>query len=188
MYCIKKSKSWISLLMILAMTMALSSFSNASTQPPTETESNDNYSIADVMYDDGNNYGYLSSQSDIDWWKITFTESGYANYWLGDLPLNPDYTSGNGEYQYLDYDLFLYDSDGVTLLDSSTTSDTTNELIRYDVVANKTYYLCVSSPSDYSTSETYKLRAKRYAAETARIFTTTLNGLNTNGSSSKVLS
>ena len=41
-----------------------------------ESESNNTYSLADTIYDDYDVYGYISSTSDIDYFKIKFSTAG----------------------------------------------------------------------------------------------------------------
>jgi len=116
-----------------------------------EAEPNNTFGTADLTYDDDDNYGYISTTSDIDYWRISFPYSGNANFWLGSIP------SGT------DYDLYIYNS-SQTLVASSTNSGNQSELIsNFPVVANQTYYMKVVSWSGYSTSQAYYLRAKVYS-------------------------
>ena len=114
-----------------------------------ESESNNTYSTADRIYDDYDNYGAISTSSDVDWWVVSFPRGGYANFWLGNVP------SG------CDYDLRVYASDGTTLLASSTNGSNQAELITYPVVASVNYYVKITSYSGSSTSQ-YLFRAKNY--------------------------
>ena len=50
-----------------------------------ESEPNNTYSTADITYNDYDNYGYISTLSDVDWWRISFNYSGPANFWLGNM-------------------------------------------------------------------------------------------------------
>ena len=115
-----------------------------------ESEPNNTYGTADLTYDDYDNYGYISTTSDVDWWKIKFNSSGSANFWLGNIP------SG------CDYDLRLYSSNGTTLLQSSTNSGNANELITINVSANVYYYIKITSYSGSSSSSRYLFRSKLY--------------------------
>ena len=56
-----------------------------------ESENNNTVSAADKTYDDYDNYGAISSTSDVDWWKVTFTQNGEANFWLGNIPSGCNY-------------------------------------------------------------------------------------------------
>lgn len=101
-------------------------------------------------YDDYDNYGTMSSASDVDWWKVSFSYSGIANFWLGNIPYG------------CDYDLRVYASDRTTLLLSSTNGGNDSELISLNVTASSYYYIKVNAWSGYSTSNYYLLRAKSY--------------------------
>lgn len=119
-----------------------------------ESEPNNTYSTADITYNDYDNYGYISTLSDVDWWRISFNYSGPANFWLGNIPTN------------CDYDLRLYSSDGTTLLASSLLSGTTSELVTYTVSAYTTYYVKISSYVGSSTTSPYLFRTKVYPSNT----------------------
>ena len=56
-----------------------------------ESENNNSGATADVTQDDNTNYGAITSSSDEDWWKITFSSSGMANFWLGEIPSGCNY-------------------------------------------------------------------------------------------------
>lgn len=115
-----------------------------------EQESNDSIALADRTYDDYNNYGYISSNNDVDYFKVKFSTKGVANFWLGNIPDGTD------------YDLFLYDEGG-TLLARSTKGENEAELISsFPVNSNTFYYMMVESASGYSTTSPYLLRAKWY--------------------------
>lgn len=112
-----------------------------------ESESNNSLADADLTYDDYDNYGSISSSNDVDWWKVVFAENGQANFWMGNIPDN------------CNYQLYLYNSNS-TLLSSSTT-DQSQELIQYNVVAGIVYYVKIISTSGYSSSN-YYFRTKNY--------------------------
>ena len=115
-----------------------------------ESEGNDTPATADRTYDDYNNYGYISEADDIDYFKIKFSEAGYANFWLGTIP------------DGCDYDLYIYDSEN-TLLVSSKNAGNEPELIRYLAVqADVYYYVCIKSYRGYSASSPYTMRVKLY--------------------------
>ena len=115
-----------------------------------ESEGNDTPATADRTYDDYNNYGYISKADDIDYFKIKFSEAGYANFWLGTIP------------DGCDYDLYIYDSEN-TLLVSSKNAGNEPELIRYLAVqADVYYYVCIKSYRGYSASSPYTMRVKLY--------------------------
>lgn len=116
-----------------------------------ESESNNNYSVADRTQDDYNSYGTISTTADIDWWVVRFSFSGYANFWLGDIP------------EGCDYDLKLYASDGTTLLKSSCKVGNASELIsEYWVTPDVDYYVRIYSVSGSTNASNYLFRAKNY--------------------------
>ena len=115
-----------------------------------ESEPNNIPNTADQTGNDFDNYGTISNADDMDWWVVSFGETGYANFWLGNIP------SG------CNYDLSLYASNGTTLLAASLKTGNANELIsEYWVTANTNYYVLVNSHGGYS-SYYYKFRAKNY--------------------------
>lgn len=123
-----------------------------------ETESNNTLSTANTIYNDVTTYGRIAYQGDVDYYKVKFTYGGKANFWLGDIPNNKN------------YDLYLYNSAGVCLTSSTSTSN--QELIyHYPVSANIWYYVCVVSPNNsYDNSNYYRIRAKCYTIKSARIY------------------
>ncbi|SCY37197.1 M23 family metallopeptidase [Alkaliphilus peptidifermentans] len=116
-----------------------------------ESEPNDTFASANRIYDDENVYGYISSRSDVDYFKIKFTQAGKANFWLGSIP------SG------CDYDLEVYDS-SQNLLKGSYKGGNSDELIsQITIEPNKDYYIKVYSYTGYDAADSYHLRAKLYA-------------------------
>ena len=73
-----------------------------------ETEPNNTQGTATLTYDDYDNFGKISTLSDIDWWKVGFSSAGNANFWLGNIP------SG------CDYDLEIYTMAGTKIAESKT--------------------------------------------------------------------
>ena len=132
-----------------------------------ETEPNNIIPNANRVYDGDTTYGKIGISGDIDCFKIRFSHSGKANFWLGNIP------SGKN------YDLYLYDSNGY-LLDSSTSNNTARaqELIEnYPVTANVWYNLEVVGDNCYDNSTYYQLRAKCYLIREIEILydTTTMD-------------
>ena len=116
-----------------------------------ESEVNDSSSAANMTYDDYDNFGRISTASDVDWWVVKFSASGYANFWIGNIPTG------------CDYDMRLYGSDGSTLLKVSLNAGNADELIsEYWVTANTYYFIRINSYSGYSNSSYYKFRTKNY--------------------------
>ena len=144
-----KSRKIISVCMVIVLMFLLV----PATYAASESESNNTYSTADITTDDANNTGTISSLNDVDWWKVTFNQDGWANYWLGELKgVN-------------DFDLALYDSNGTTLLEESLNGSSVHELIRYKVKKDRTYYIKISAYHiDSTAAKTYKFRAKVYDA------------------------
>ena len=115
-----------------------------------ESESNNTMATADRTYDDYDSFGTLGSSSDVDWWKVSFTMSGTANFWLGNIP------SG------CNYDISVYSQAGM-LLGESYNSGATAELVQVDVTAGTYYYIKVDSAASSSSSQ-YLLRVKNIPA------------------------
>ena len=133
----------------IAMNSSRSTLSLAAAGTILESENNGTYSSANRTYDDYDNYGAISSNSDVDWWVVSFPSAGNANFWLGNIP------SG------CDYDIELYASNGTTLLASSQNGSNTSELITYPISANTNYYIRIYSYSGSSSSQ-YLFRTKNY--------------------------
>lgn len=123
-----------------------------------EVESNNTYATADRTYDDYDNYGTMTTEGDVDWWKISFSSSGMANFWLGNIP------SG------CNFDMHVYKSDGTTQIVQGVHTSNHYELARCHVKANTTYYIKIVQKSGTSSSY-YKLRAKNYAVRDTKVFT-----------------
>ena len=126
----------------------------------TETEPNDTPETADITFDDFDNYGTMTVYNDpsnpsvdlpgdTDYWKVTFNQSGSANFWLGNIP------SG------CDYDIILFNDAGQQIGYSSNYGQT-DELIQEDVEANKTYYIAITSYGSVVSSSQYLFRTKNY--------------------------
>ncbi|GEM_PF-6569641 len=118
-----------------------------------EVEPNNAPSQADRTYNDYDNYGYISTSSDVDWWVVNFYYSGSANFFLGNIPIG------------CDYDLRLYPADVSILLGSSLKYGNASELITYEVAANTDYYIRINSSSGSSTNSPYLFRTKVYPSK-----------------------
>lgn len=115
---------------------------------------NNTAAMAKNIVEDTDNYGYISSARDVNWWKITFTSSGTANFYLGNIPAR------------CNYNLFVYSSDNLkTPFQQSINSGTANELITCYVSAG-TYYIKITSAYGSSSSSRYLLRTKLYPTKT----------------------
>ena len=125
-----------------------------------EVENNNTVGNATTTYDDYNNYGAISSSTDVDWWKVTFNQTGYANFWLGNVPQNCVYF------------MYLYESDGsYRLAESTNTAAGGQQLIKAKVYAGVTYTIQITEWNGYSSSS-YLFRVKNYTeTQQARIYT-----------------
>ena len=116
-----------------------------------ESEPNDDFDYADVTYDDYDNYGNITANdTQGDMWVVEFPYSGYANFWVGNIPAG------------CNYDLAVYDLvDGVVLGVSQKTGNK-QELLTLPVVAGREYYIYVLPATQVYSSSNYKMRAKLY--------------------------
>jgi Zn-dependent metalloprotease len=114
-----------------------------------ETESNNTTATANAISTTGTTVtGYVGSTTDVDYFKVSLAASKT-------LALSLTVPSGK------DYDLALYDSNGTTLLKSSTNGSGAAESISYtNGTTAKTVYIKVYGyNSAYSTTLSYKLKA-----------------------------
>ena len=116
-----------------------------------ETEPNDTYQTANQIQADYDVYGTIKepvgSVKDIDWYQVTIANSGIVNFKLTNIP------SG------CDYDLYVYQSDGTTLVGSSSKGSNADELVSKNVTAG-IYYIKVISYSGYNISSYYTVKAE----------------------------
>lgn len=156
-----KSKQRI-ILIAIVMTLFCSMFVfPASAVDLNETESNNTAATADVTYDDYNNYGKISTTSDVDWWEITFSQNGSANFWLGNFPSGCCYM------------LFLYELNDSNLIAKSF-AGTSSQLINARVYAGVTYKIKITSLTGSSSTASYLFRAKNYTTtRKAKVYTFT---------------
>lgn len=154
------SKSKVKVIALLsAVLLMLSVPFSAYAADAYERESNNTAATATVTYDDYNNYGKITSLSDVDYWKITFSKNGLANFWLG-VPAG------------CNFELELFADDGSSLMAYSRNTTGNDELIRAKVYAGCVYYVRISSKSGTSSSY-YHFRAKRYDCGNADVYTLT---------------
>ena len=190
-----KTKKYISafLCFFLVFVLLTSNAALASNIAPlavlkTESESNNTRATANSVNQDDTITGYISSSSDVDYFKVTASANGVFNFWLGNIP------SGK------DYDLYIYNSSGF-LLGSSTSTSATQEFVS-GITATKgnTYYFAVKGKSGhYSATSAYTVRCRilmnpytgfsqSSPANSATSFTTTnLDKLYSSGSSTSWL-
>jgi hypothetical protein len=114
-----------------------------------EIESNNSFGTANQTYDDDNMYGLINPSNDVDYYKVMFSGSGSANFYLGNIP------SGR------DYDLYVYDS-SYNLIASSTNGSNSDELIsNQSIFPNTWYYIrVVGYNGSFDPYNYYLLRAK----------------------------
>ncbi len=113
-----------------------------------ETEPNDTPATAIQIEDGDENFGYISSNTDVDFWEVSFNQSGRVNFWLGELP--------NG----CNYNLYIYNSNNTLL--ASSTAPTGAELIQYVVDCNEMYYIKIVTAGNYSTTDPYRFMVRLY--------------------------
>lgn len=114
-----------------------------------EIEPNNSFSQAYTIFDDDDIHGTMYADRE-DFYKVTFTIAGKANFWLGNIP--------NGK----NHDLYVYEGQTSTPKWSSTNVTGTQELIsEVSVKANTEYYIKVTYPSgNLPTNANYWLRVK----------------------------
>ena len=93
------------------------SYAMANITTNTESESNDTITVADVLVQGISMRGYISAATDIDYFKFVVPASGYI-----DIVLSVPDT--------INYDLELYASNGMTLINSSMLGTGKDESIR----------------------------------------------------------
>lgn len=147
----------LSILIAVSLFRSLPGNANAASGTVYESENNDSYLRADRTYDDYDSHGLMNSTSDVDYWVVSFPYGGRANFYLGRIP------SGKN------YDMYIYSSNGTSLLRSSTNSGNTSELVSMSVSANTNYYIKIKSASGCSTTSYYLLRTKVYSSRTLEV-------------------
>jgi len=147
----KKIKSVVLILVLTSLLVLASIPASAAAGTINESANNNTFSTADLTYDDYDNYGTLSSTSDEDWWKITFTETGYANFWLGNIPSGCDWSFN------------VYPGSDLGIFYSAFINATDQRYIRIYVTPG-TYRICIRSDHYSPTSASpYKFRVKFYS-------------------------
>lgn len=122
-----------------------------------ESEGNNTFATADVTYDDYNNYGAISSATDVDYWTIRPTKTGSLNFWLGKIP------SG------CRYGLYVYES-GISLLLAKSELSRNQQYISIHGYAGLDYTVKIVSLSGSSSAQ-YLFRCKTYTERSAAVFT-----------------
>ncbi len=139
-----------------AFTVLLMSFLSvtSSASDRWEYEPNDDFDTYNLTLEDNNNYGYISSKEDFDCWKTFFAKSGYANFWIGNIPSGCNYV------------LYVVDEDASVILGESTKYMAKQQLVTIPVEFNKYYYVCIYTTEGYSTTQPYTMRAFGYPDHT----------------------
>ncbi len=115
-----------------------------------ESEPNDEFSTADSSGDDCNNYGRFTTTSDnYDYYKVMFTKSAKANFYLSNIPVG------------CDYDIRVYDENQNLLYYSLNSGSVDDLILNKSILSNKWYYIRVSRFSGTSSSY-YLMRVKSY--------------------------
>lgn len=141
------------LALVMCVVLAVPAFASEIT-PMTvlkkEYEKNDSMTTANQVNQDDTITGYISSSSDVDYFKISPTTNGVFSFWLGNIPAGKD------------YDLYVYDYSSGQLLASSTRQGNTQEVINgITAKAGKVYCFAVKGKNgSYSTTSAYKVRCK----------------------------
>ncbi len=148
-----KGNRVVSLLLCFVLLSSTFSFALNRSVAKSEFEPNNTFAQANQINQDDTVYAYISSATDVDYFKVVFPISGTVNFWIGEFPGGKD------------YDLYVY-KNNYTLLGSSTTG-TTQEKVTLTVSSHLTYYMkVVSHNGTYSSSSTYQLRSRIYPNHT----------------------
>ena len=116
-----------------------------------EAESNNTYGLADTIYDDYDVHGYISSTSDVDYFKIKFSNAGSVNFWLGNIEND------------CNYNMQILDSSNQNIGGSYNAMGNDESVMNFNVDANVWYYIRINSAENtFDTSNPYLLRVKWY--------------------------
>lgn len=119
-----------------------------------EAEGNNSMSSADRIYPNASCYGYLSSDSDEDWFKFTIGSNGYIS-----LTLNHEYINSNFTY----WELYLYKQDGSEMYTMGVNGDIASQRSCRIGLPAGTYYVKVKR-GFYDSNVNYNLRVNYVAA------------------------
>jgi bacillolysin len=130
---------------VTAVNTAYNTIGVGGSTPVTDPyEPNDTLSTAYAITKGTVYNAYISSSTDVDYYKFTQSSTGYINISLTNLPK--------------DYDLYLYNSSG-TQVAKSTKGGTSSESIKYNATRTGTYYVkIIGYNGNYSTSTKYALK------------------------------
>jgi pimeloyl-ACP methyl ester carboxylesterase len=117
-----------------------------------ESESNNAFASANTLIAGDDIYGRISSSSDTDYYKVTFSQTGVANFWLGQVPSNTD------------YDLYVYDQNFNQVASSLRASNNDEMITAKTVTAGQPYYIkVVGYNSTFDANNYYDLRVTNSA-------------------------
>lgn len=119
-----------------------------------ESEPNDSFNTADIIYDSYDVYGNLGASQDTDNFKVIFSEAGTVNFFI---------TCSSNSSKSPNYQIFIYNSSQKLL---GYTSYSSSKVVTLELSAG-TYYIRVVGIDDggenyYNKNETYLVRCKRY--------------------------
>ncbi len=109
-----------------------------------ETEPNNTRNTANTLPLNGKNNGVINPSGDVDWYKVSTTSDGRLDITLTDFS-NADYVN-----------IYFYDNDGVTQLNSGTATTNNSVTISTDGLAAGTYYVKIQGYNSGDTA-TYSL-------------------------------
>jgi hypothetical protein len=110
----------------------------------TESESNNTYSTADSLTSEVTMRGALPAGDADDWYSVYISSGNTAYIQLSSIPSS------------CDWDVYLYNTNGTTLLQGSSNFNDIGECINYSITTSGTYYIKVHKSSGDSSSQ-YKL-------------------------------
>lgn len=156
----------VSLVVVVSLLCSISIITiNSASGSMTEYESNDYTDDATRTFDDYDNYGKISSASDIDFWTIEFDQEGMANFWLGNIP------SG------CNYDMYVFEEpkNQITMRQVFQSINTSNsqEFYRIHVKpSTEAIYIIgiISADGSYNSTSSYHLRVKNTPGFSAKYY------------------
>jgi len=83
-------------------------------------------------------------------WRVVFSHSGYANFWLGSIPSS------------CNYELVVYDLNDMVILGESFNTGNSQELLTLPVTAGRNYFIYIFSAGGSSNTDSYKMRVNLY--------------------------
>lgn len=115
-----------------------------------EVEPNNSWGQANQLFDNIEMQGTIHIGTDRDWYRVSFPQPGNVNFYLTGIPVG------------CDYDLYLYDTNGSTLLAWGERAKNSDEWFMYRVEANKVYYVLIAPFQNSFSPERYRFRTRNY--------------------------